>query len=296
MEILSIAHARGVRRFRVTGGEPTLREELGQILLALQDLSEDVRIAITTNGYRLDRLVDVFPRLNEPKVFISVDGLHGSRIDQPGQLVTPKVLHPKLDRIIQEIVTSAEVRFNFVLTRISLPGFWDVLDAAIARKLDFKIFELLHRDYYWAGERGPAAAEARYLEQFVSIRELLDELRDRFGPDRPFRGTGGRGMPMRAFVSGSSRIIYYDSLAGSHYGDICRECPISRCGEGLYAALLDASGFLHPAGCVNRDVYYDLTDLDRETVHRRFAAIESVIEMADFVPEPPKALRTYATT
>jgi molybdenum cofactor biosynthesis enzyme MoaA len=289
LEILRVAYARGIRTFRATGGEPTLRHDLDRILLATQALGDDVRIAITTNGHRLDRHIDALRQLNKPRVFLSIDRPQGDQADAHGALAIPKMLTPALERTIDELTGFASVRLNFVLTRGTLPHVWSIIDAAIERRIDVKIFELLHRDYFWAGQRPP---DEVFLDQYVSIRTLLPELRARFGQTEPFRGTGGRGIPMHTFRHGASRIIYFDSQEGSHYGDICaRQCPRFPCQEGLYALLLDVSGTLHPAGCENTKLYVPLAEADAAKTDLAFSRLQSVLDLAELLKVEPRALR-----
>jgi cyclic pyranopterin phosphate synthase len=287
MAILAVAYSRGIRTFRITGGEPTLRKDLASILRATQALGDDVRIAITTNGHRLDPLIDVLREMRQPRVFLSIDGLHGCLASEEDALQTPKLLKPGMDQTISKLASFASVRFNFVLTRRTLPQVWSVIDLAIDRGIDVKIFELLHRDYFWAGSRAP---DEVFLDQYVSIRTLLPDLRDRFGQTEPFRGTGGRGIPMHAFRQANSRIIYFDSQEGSHYGDICRACPRFPCQEGLYALLLDVNGMLHPAGCENPKLYIPLARADSARIAWAFSRLQSVLDLAQLLPVPPRAL------
>ena len=289
MDVLGVAYARGIRTFRVTGGEPTLRHELDEILLGTQALGDDVQIAMTTNGHRLDRHIDTLRRLNKPRIFLSVDRPPGDHDDCDDALAVPKLLTPALERTIDDLTGVASVRLNFVLTRGTLPYVWPIIDAAIERRIDVKIFELLHRDYFWAGQRPPGEV---FLDQYVSIRTLLPELRARFGQAEPFGGTGGRGIPMHAFRNGPSRIIYFDSQEGSHYGAICqRECPRFPCQEGLYALLLDVNGTLHPAGCENTDLYMPLAGADATKTDFAFSRLESVLDLAELLKVKPRPLK-----
>ena len=85
---------------------------------------------------------------------------------------------------------------------------------------------------------------------------------------------------MRAFETGGSRIVYFDSSEGSHYGEICRKCPNFPCQEGLYALVLDANGVLHPAGCVNARLRAALGVADEDALLGAFQRLGSAIESA----------------
>jgi MoaA/NifB/PqqE/SkfB family radical SAM enzyme len=305
LEILAIAYERGTRTFRFTGGEPTLNPRLGEILVATQALGNDVQIAMTTNGFRLAEIVGDLGQLRDPLVFLSVDGLAQVPAARGG-LRVPKLLDGDLDQTIQRVREVAKLRFNYVLSRSTVDHVELTIDAAFERGLDIKIFELLHRYYNpgrYDGQGDWAPSDRTFLDQYVSIRDdgvfgdsevpetLLEYLHRRFGEPEPFAGTGGRGIPMKAFRGKAGRVIVFDSLAGSHYGDICRSCARFPCQEGLYALVLDVSGVLHPAGCENVKHHVNIAGRDRSDVWTAFGSLESVIDLADLDTQIPKALR-----
>jgi len=48
--LVSIAYEKGYRVFRITGGEPTLRPDILEIVKAISNLGEDTIILVGTNG------------------------------------------------------------------------------------------------------------------------------------------------------------------------------------------------------------------------------------------------------
>jgi cyclic pyranopterin phosphate synthase len=113
--LISLAHDAGFRCFRFTGGEPTLRRDLADILVFTQQMFVDVRIAITTNGTRLNGLFDRLSKLQEPAVFVSVDAIMPPAARQSFRI--DKVLTHDLSQTIPRIRQVARVRINCVLTR-----------------------------------------------------------------------------------------------------------------------------------------------------------------------------------
>lgn len=290
MQILERAYVRGVRTFRITGGEPTARRDVGTILLAIQELGDDVRIALTTNGARLEGLVEVFRQLREPRLFVSVDGVDPElprEGEPPGSFRIEKWLTPSLAEVIDSLIPFSHVRLNYVLTRSSQPQLPTLIDYAVDREIDVKIFELLLRDFFYTGHRPPLEV---FREQYLSVAGVIPMLHERYGEPRPFAGTGGRGIPMRAFDTGSSRVIYFDSAEGSHYGETCLTCAHYPCQEGLYALVLDTNGTLHPAGCVNPLLHARLVDADVSTVDEAFGRLQAAIDTSTLQPVVPGIL------
>ena len=76
-EITRIARlfaGRGVRKLRLTGGEPTLRAQLPELIRMLREIP-DVDIAMTTNGTMLKTLAEPLARAGLDRVTVSLDSL-----------------------------------------------------------------------------------------------------------------------------------------------------------------------------------------------------------------------------
>ncbi len=67
-------HARGVRKVRITGGEPLLRKDLDQLIGMLASL-EDIDIALTTNGVLLPELAPRLRAAGLKRITVSLDAL-----------------------------------------------------------------------------------------------------------------------------------------------------------------------------------------------------------------------------
>ena len=71
--ILKLFVAMGVKRIRLTGGEPLVRKDFDKILKSLSKLP--VQLAITTNGVLLDRFLPLFKLSGLRSINISLDSL-----------------------------------------------------------------------------------------------------------------------------------------------------------------------------------------------------------------------------
>ena len=76
--IARVAHGFGVRHFKLTGGEPTLRRELLSVVKALRSLP-DVDLSMTTNGIQLPRLVEPLREAGLDRLTISIDSLRSEK-------------------------------------------------------------------------------------------------------------------------------------------------------------------------------------------------------------------------
>ena len=82
-ELLAIAStfvSMGVRKIRLTGGEPLVRRDAADLIEGLARLP--VELAITTNGVLVDRFIDVFDRAGVRNVNVSLDTLNAERMQR----------------------------------------------------------------------------------------------------------------------------------------------------------------------------------------------------------------------
>jgi cyclic pyranopterin phosphate synthase len=70
----------GLRRIRLTGGEPTIRPQLDSLIEMLKSIPEVDDIALSTNGVRLAELAPAFRAAGLNRVNMSADSLRADRI------------------------------------------------------------------------------------------------------------------------------------------------------------------------------------------------------------------------
>jgi GTP 3',8-cyclase len=158
----------GVRTVRITGGEPTLRRDLVDVVAALAPLG--VELSLTTNGYLMDRLARPLRAAGLKRANISLDSLERDRFKR----ITRR---DGLERVLRGIDASLEaglapVKINTVVVR----GFNDDEVLPMAR---------------WARDLG---VELRFIEfmpldapgewtrdQVVPAGEILATLEEEFG-------------------------------------------------------------------------------------------------------------------
>ena len=239
----------GVRRLRLTGGEPTVRHDLPALAASLRALPGVEDLALSTNGHRLGELAPALRAAGVDRLNISVDSLDAERfrrITRGGSL--PRVL----DGIeAARAAGFASIKINTVAVR----GFNDDEVAALC-------------DYAWQRglvprfiEQMPMADGALYVPgTFMSAREIRDAL----GAAHPgARVVAAAGTP----APGAGPARYYrldDPASGAE--DERRFGIISAVTEHFCATCnrvrLAANGALHT--CLGYDDATDLGGLLRE--------------------------------
>lgn len=114
-EILQIAKqfvAMGVRKIRLTGGEPLVRKDAATIIRSLGTLG--VALSITTNGTRVDQFIDDLIAAGIQSVNISLDTLHREKF----QLITGRDLYHKVQENISLLISKGfQVKINVVMVK-----------------------------------------------------------------------------------------------------------------------------------------------------------------------------------
>jgi len=70
----------GLRRLRITGGEPTIRPQIHELVRMLRAVPEITDISLSTNGVRLPELASLLRESGLDRVNMSVDSLRSDRI------------------------------------------------------------------------------------------------------------------------------------------------------------------------------------------------------------------------
>jgi cyclic pyranopterin phosphate synthase len=195
--LVSIFARLGVRRVRLTGGEPTLRPDLLDVVrdvLAAPGIEE---VALTTNGFRLDELAVPLREAGVTRLNVSFDTLDGDRLARIcGRPV-------RIDRLLAGIEAAAGAGFvSLKLNTVVMRGENDREVGDIVRfawKVDAlpRFIELMP---FGSGEPVPAA-ETRRLLAAQGVELTPDETRG-WGPAVHMRGRSSSPDGERAGLVG----------------------------------------------------------------------------------------------
>jgi cyclic pyranopterin phosphate synthase len=158
----------GVRKVRLTGGEPTLRPDIADIVRVIAATSGVRRIGLTTNGYRLAAIADDLRRAGVTSLNVSLDSLDPERFER----ITGR---PGPERIVAGVEAAvaagiAAIKVNVVLLRGMEDRELDqLLEWTRARPLTVRFIELMQtgentrffREHHLAAAEIRAKLEAR---------------------------------------------------------------------------------------------------------------------------------------
>ena len=72
----------GIRSVKVTGGEPTVRADLPELIRMFRDVAPGIDLSMTTNGVLLDRLAQPLADAGLDRVTVSLDSLLRHRFEE----------------------------------------------------------------------------------------------------------------------------------------------------------------------------------------------------------------------
>jgi cyclic pyranopterin phosphate synthase len=148
-EIIQLASAfveSGIEKIRVTGGEPSLRKDLLEILCRLKSIDGLKKLAVTTNGYRLLKDWQDWHRAGVDQINISIDSLNREKFTQ----ITG---HDHLPRILEAIGqisanTDIKLKVNAVLMKdLNQEDFSDFVEFVRGKNISVRFIEVMQTQH-----------------------------------------------------------------------------------------------------------------------------------------------------
>ncbi len=158
----------GIRKIRLTGGEPLIKRNAELIIRALGELP--VELTLTTNGVLVDRYLECFKDAGIRSVNVSLDSLIQERSDRISRRNYFSLVRRNIDLLLSE---GFEVKINAVIIRgendDEIADFvrWTTKDAVHVRFIEFMPFD--GNNWNW--------------EKKVSYREIMHVVDEAFGSD-----------------------------------------------------------------------------------------------------------------
>ncbi len=164
----------GIRKLRLTGGEPLMRPHVDQLIAQLVQVPGITDLALTTNGMLLADQAEQLHNAGLQRLNISLDTLR----EESFQRISRR---PGLDRVLRGIDTAlqvgfAQVRLNALAIRnLTEDELVPLVSFAIERGLQMRFIEYM-----------PLDAERQWQsDRVLSGQEILARLSQHFGPLEP---------------------------------------------------------------------------------------------------------------
>ena len=132
----------GIRRFKLTGGEPTVRNRLCDLVRLIRRIDGIEDLSLTTNGMRLEDLAQPLKESGLDRVTVSVDSLRADRFAQITRTGDLRMVMRGLDRA--EDVGLLPLKINCVTMRgTNDDEFADFARMTLTRRLTVRFIEYM---------------------------------------------------------------------------------------------------------------------------------------------------------
>jgi cyclic pyranopterin phosphate synthase len=170
-EFLKLAIDEGVKKIRITGGEPLLRKDLDVFVKMLHDYKPDLDLALTTNGYYLKEYAKKLKDAGLKRVNISLDSL---KPEVAAKIAQKDVLNKVIEGIDEAIKVGLKVKLNtVVMGGINDGEIVDLLEWAKNRGVIIRFIEFMENERAYPGIKSVRSDEIlNKIKQKYKIKEL----------------------------------------------------------------------------------------------------------------------------
>lgn len=191
-KVAKVSSELGVKRIRLTGGEPLLRKDIEILIKKLSQISGIEDLSLTTNGYFLEEKALTLKLAGLKRINISLDTLKREKFKE----LTGK---DELDKILKGIERALEVGLNPVkINVVVIKGFNDeeIVDLAklsLDKPLEVRFIEFMPigKNPFWNESKVFYIAEVKkILENFRKLEPMISM---GGGPAKSYRWKGALG-------------------------------------------------------------------------------------------------------
>ena len=216
-EFLKIAMDEGIKKIRITGGEPLLREDLDKFIKMIYDYKNDIDLAMTTNGYLLKDVAQKLKDAGLRRLNVSIDSL---KPEVAQQIAGKDVLKNVLEGVEEALKVGLKVKINMVpMKGVNDNEIVDVLEFCKERGMTIRFIEYMENSHAALDIKGMKSSEL--LAHIKGHYNFIDEGFDGHSPSHYFKMDDG----------------YEFGIIEPYEDDFCQKCNRIR---------LTAEGYLIP--------------------------------------------------
>jgi GTP 3',8-cyclase len=239
----------GIKKVRITGGEPLLREGLDQFVKMIFDYKNDIDLALTTNGFLLPKAAQKLKDAGLKRINISLDSLNAATA---AKIAQKDVLATVLKGIQAADDAGLKIKINCVpIKGINENDILDVLDFCKNKNYVIRFIEFMENNHAKDGAKGLNSDEIKAIvsTKYPNFKAVP---RDTSSPAQYYELEDG----------------YQFGIIEPHKDDFCAQCNRIR---------LTAEGFLIP--CLYFEDAMSIKDAVRNNkIDEAVAILKKVLE------------------
>ncbi|WRB41028.1 GTP 3',8-cyclase MoaA [Helicobacter pylori] len=204
LEFLKIAIDEGVKKIRITGGEPLLRKGLDEFIAKLHAYNKEVALVLSTNGFLLKKMAKDLKNAGLSRVNVSLDSLKSDRVLKISQ---KDALKNTLEGIEESLKVGLKLKLNTVVMKsVNDDEILELLEYAKNRHIQIRYIEFMENTH------------AKSLVKGLKEEEILDLIAQKY-----------KIMETEKPKQGSSKIYtlengYQFGIIAPHSDDFCQSC------------------------------------------------------------------------
>ena len=177
----------GVKKIRITGGEPLIRRNILSLLSSIHQLDGLEELVMTTNGSQLGKCADELRQAGVSRLNISIDSLQPDKFQRITRV-------GKLDKVLQGIEAArqagfARIKLNAVIQKGQNDDeILDLVDFCVVRQLDLTFIEEMPLGHVSEHGRAQHYCSSDEVRAIIKTRHgLIPTTETSNGPSRYYR-------------------------------------------------------------------------------------------------------------
>ena len=160
-KFIKVSIDEGIKKVRITGGEPLLREGLDIFLKMIFDYKNDIDLALTTNGFLLAKVAQKLKEAGLKRINISLDSLNSATAAKIAQ-------KDVLKGVLEGIQAAADVGLKIKINCVPIKGIndndvLDVLEFCKDKKYIVRFIEFMENHHAKDGAKGLNSDEIKAI-------------------------------------------------------------------------------------------------------------------------------------
>jgi len=248
-QLVKILADRGITHLKITGGEPLLRKDIPEMILALKSIKGIMDIQLVTRSPKAGNMTEQLRDSGLNSVTISLDSLNPFTFYRISQ-------NSRLDLLLKAIKkihkSGLSLQFNMVVMRgVNEHEIPKMIEYAGRYGAVLKLLDLMN-----------IPGDPKFLDYYyMSFDQIVIDLKEKAVSCNIETPSGGVGTPMPKFLMPSgTTVLIKDAKVGTWYGDVCKECKNFPCQDAIMALRLTADGSLQRC-LLRRDNLVDLLSM-----------------------------------
>ena len=220
----------GLRKVRLTGGEPLLRKDITTLIGMLREADPKLDVALTTNGALLERHAAALKQAGLDRITVSLDAMEPSLF----QRMADTTNHGPED-VWRGIEAALSVGLGVKVNTVVQKGVNDNELISLAKACARHNIPIRFIEFMDVGN-----TNAWRLEDVMTGQEIRTVLEDRFGPLNSVQSSERSQVARTYCTSDGHRFGFIESVSNPFCGD-CSRARLSANGS-LYTCLFSSTG------------------------------------------------------